>query len=218
MTPWQRRLRLGFGIFVVALATLLGVSLCKSRRTAVVAPLPTKADPTAIVESTSGGLVRALGARQDLTIEHYDKLEGYADGRTRITGGRFKILKRGCRVEELQREIRERLEPALAFYMIIAWRVLVLAMLGRDCPEMLCDVVFATEEWRAVYLVTQRQPPPEEPPSLDTMVRMVAGLGGFLNRTADGFPGPQVLWIGLQRAADFVLALDAQRSIGTSCG
>ena len=126
----------------------------------------------------------------------------------------FRILKSGCRIEELQLEKLERLEPALALYMIIAWRVLFLTMLGRECPEMPCDVVFDTAEWQAVYLVTQRQPPPETPPSLDQMVRMVAGLGGFLNRKCDGFPGPQTLWIGLQRAADFVLALDAQRSIG----
>jgi len=71
---------------------------------------------------------------------------------------------------------------------------------------------------RCVYLVTQRKPPPSEPPSLDTMVRMVAGLGGFLNRKNDGFPGSKTLWIGLQRVPDFVLALKAQRSIGESCG
>jgi hypothetical protein len=33
----------------------------------------------------------------------------------------FKVLKSGCRVEQLQLETRERLEPALAFYLIIAW-------------------------------------------------------------------------------------------------
>ncbi|MCP4737060.1 MAG: IS4 family transposase, partial [Bosea sp.] len=38
----------------------------------------------------------------------------------------FKVLKSGCRIEQLQLETRERLEPALAFYMIIAWRVLYL--------------------------------------------------------------------------------------------
>jgi hypothetical protein len=130
----------------------------------------------------------------------------------------FKVLKSGCRVEQLQLETRERLEPALAFYMIIAWRVLYLTMLGRDCPQMPCDAVFADEEWKAVYLVTQRKPPPEQPPSLDTMVRMIATLGGFLNRKRDGFPGPKTLWIGLQRVPDFVLALEAQRSIGESCG
>jgi hypothetical protein len=130
----------------------------------------------------------------------------------------FKVLKSGCRVEQLQLETRERLEPALAFYMIIAWRVLYLTMLGRDCPEMPCDSVFAEEEWKAVYLVTQRKPPPAVPPSLDTMVRMVATLGGFLNRKGDGFPGSKTLWIGLQRIPDFVLALEAQRSIGESYG
>ena len=124
----------------------------------------------------------------------------------------FRILKSGCRVEELQLEKLERLEPALAFYMIIAWRVLFLTMLGRECPEMPCDVVFDHDEWRAVYLVSERKLPPDTPPSLDRMVRMVAALGGFLNRKGDGFPGPQTLWIGLQRTADFVLALDAHRS------
>ena len=130
----------------------------------------------------------------------------------------FKVLKSGCHIEELQLEKRERLEPALAFYMIIAWRVLYLTMLGRDCPEMPCDTVFADEEWKAVYLVTQRKPPPDQPPSLDTMVRMVASLGGFLNRKSDGFPGPKTLWIGLQRVPDFVLALEAQRSVGATYG
>ena len=52
-------------------------------------------------------------------------------------------------------------------------------------------------------------------PQLDTMVRMIAGLGGFLNRKSDGFPGPQTLWIGLQRAADFVMAMEAQRGLGS---
>lgn len=130
----------------------------------------------------------------------------------------FKILKSGCKIEQLQLEKRERLEPAIAFYMIIAWRVLLLTHLGRACPEMPCDGVFDEAEWKAVYLVTQRQAPPEKPPSLDSMVRMVASLGGFLNRKSDGFPGPQSLWIGLQRAADFVLALKAQRAVSGSYG
>jgi hypothetical protein len=125
----------------------------------------------------------------------------------------FRILKSGCRIEKLQLEKIERLEPALAFYMIVAWRVLFLTMLGRECPEMPCDVVFDTAEWQAVYIVTERRAPPDTPPSLDTMVRKVAGLGGFLNRKSDGFPGPQTLWIGIQRAADFVMAMDAQRGI-----
>ncbi|ESQ13414.1 MAG: hypothetical protein N838_33825, partial [Thiohalocapsa sp. PB-PSB1] len=55
----------------------------------------------------------------------------------------FKVLKSGCRIAALQLEKRERLEPALAFDMVIAWRVLHLSMLGRECPEMPCNRVFS---------------------------------------------------------------------------
>jgi hypothetical protein len=40
--------------------------------------------------------------------------------------------------------------------MIVAWRVRFLTLLGRECPEMPCDVVFEQAEWQAVYLVTER--------------------------------------------------------------
>ena len=89
-------------------------------------------------------------------------------------------------------------------------------MLGRACPELPCNVVFADDEWQAVYIVAKRQPPPEAPPTVDEMVRLVAGFGGFLNRKSDGFPGPQTLWIGLQRIRDFVLAMEAQRAVHRS--
>jgi len=131
----------------------------------------------------------------------------------------FRILKSGCKVEEMQLEKLERLEPALAFYMIIAWRVLYLTMLGRECPELPCNLVFADEEWQAIYLVAKRRPPPDVPPSLDTMVRMVAGFGGFLNRKGDGFPGPQTIWIGLQRGRDFAQGIAVARATeASSCG
>ena len=77
------------------------------------------------------------------------------------------------------------LHPTLAVTpdrLCLAWRVLFLTMLGRECPEIPCDVVFDEAEWQAVYLVTQRQPPPDTPPSLDRMVRMIVRLGGFLDR------------------------------------
>jgi hypothetical protein len=124
----------------------------------------------------------------------------------------FKILKSGCKVEELQLRTLDRLEPALALYLIIAWRILYLTRLGRTCPELPCDAVFADEEWHAAYIVTHRQPPPETPPSLNEMIGMIAAFGGFLNRKGDGFPGSESLWIGLTRCHDFVIALQAQRA------
>ncbi len=121
----------------------------------------------------------------------------------------FRVLKGGCRVEELQLETTERLEACVALYMIVAWRVLYVLMLGRKCPEMRCDVVLEEAEWKAVYQIVTHRQSPTKPPTLGEMVEMIAELGGYLGRKHDGPPGPKVLWIGLQRARDFAAAWDA---------
>ncbi len=120
----------------------------------------------------------------------------------------FRVLKGGCAVEELQFETTERFVNCLAVYQVVAWRVLFTLRLGRECPEMPCDAVFTEAEWRAVYQVMKRQPAAAVP-SLGEMVRWVAQLGGYLGRKGDGPPGPQTLWIGLQRTRDFALAWSA---------
>jgi len=43
----------------------------------------------------------------------------------------FRILKSGCQVESLQLATRERLERALAVYLVVAWRILHLVTRGR---------------------------------------------------------------------------------------
>jgi hypothetical protein len=121
----------------------------------------------------------------------------------------FRIYKAGCRVEEIQLESEDRLLPCLALYLIVAWRVHWLTMLGRTCPELSCDAVFAEEEWRSVWAVALREPAPAAAPPLEVMIRLVASLGGHLGRKHDGPPGAQVLWIGLQRMRDFALAWQA---------
>jgi hypothetical protein len=124
----------------------------------------------------------------------------------------FHILKNGCKVEQLQLQSRERIEVALALYLIVAWRVLYLTRLGRTVPDLSCEVAFSRPEWQAVYLVSQRRAPPSEPPRLQEILSLVAGLGGYLARKGDGPPGPKTIWIGLQRVRDFVIALEAQEA------
>jgi hypothetical protein len=118
----------------------------------------------------------------------------------------FRIYKSGCRIEDIQLESADRLLPCLALYLIVAWRVHWLTMLGRTCPDLACDVVFAEEEWRSVWTIVRREPAPASAPPLNEMIRLVARLGGHLGRKQDGPPGAQVLWIGIQRMRDFALA------------
>jgi hypothetical protein len=118
----------------------------------------------------------------------------------------FRVLKSGCAVEELQFEHADRLEVCLAMYLIVAWRVLYVLMLGRACPRLSCAAVFSEAEWKSAYVIGRKQPVPATPPLLGEMVRWIAELGGYLGRKGDGPPGPQTMWIGLQRTRDFAIA------------
>jgi hypothetical protein len=114
----------------------------------------------------------------------------------------FRIFKTGCRVEGLQLSTLERLQPALALYLIIAWRIQYLTLLGWATPDLPGEAVLDPAEWPAVYVAIHRRPPPVTPPPLPVMLRWSAQLGGHLGRKQDGQPGPKALWIGLQRARD----------------
>jgi len=55
--------------------------------------------------------------------------------------------------------------------------------------------------------VTQREPVPAVPPKLGVMVRLVAQLGGYVNRpNRTDPPGPQTVWLGLERMHDLAWA------------
>ncbi|MCI0653488.1 MAG: hypothetical protein L0Y39_03290 [Methylococcaceae bacterium] len=79
--------------------------------------------------------------------------------------------------------------------------------------------MWAEAEWKAVYIVSKQQSPPDTPPVLNEMIGMIAAFGGFLSRAPDGLPGPQTIWIGLQRTKNFDLAIESFHNTWQSgCG
>ena len=120
----------------------------------------------------------------------------------------FRVLKSGCRVEERRFEDVERLLPCLAVYLIVAWRTFMLSRIGREHPKLSCKAFFAPEEWRSVWMITQGKARPRQPPPLQEMIGLIAQLGGYVRRGLKPQlpPGPQTLWLGLQRMRDLALA------------
>lgn len=114
----------------------------------------------------------------------------------------FRTLKSSCRVEERQFETIDRALNSLAVYMIVAWRALMVCRISREYPDLSCEAIFEPEEWKSVYYVVHKQPPPDEAPTLKAMTRMLGQLGGYIDRVREDEPGPQTVAIGLQRAHD----------------
>jgi hypothetical protein len=115
----------------------------------------------------------------------------------------FRVLKEGCRVEHLQLADIDRLQNALALYLVIAWRINRLMRLGRCLPDLPADQVFETDEWRGAFILNKK-PVPKTVPSLNTVLRLIAQRGGFLARRHDGQPGTKTIRLGLQELAVFV--------------
>ena len=127
----------------------------------------------------------------------------------------FLVLKEGCRVERLQLGNKDRLETALALYMVIAWRINRLMRLGRKLPDLEAGLLFESDEWRAAFILNKK-PIPKTMPTLNQVIRLIAQRGGFLGRKGDGEPGVKTIWLGLQEIAIFVEGARYARQMGAA--
>lgn len=148
--------------------------------------------------------------------EAYEKIQWYAcRWQVEIF---FKVLKSGCTIEKLQLT-EKNFSACLSFYMIIAWRILYVVIMGRHCPDISCECVFSKEEWQTTYIVVHRKKPPEIPPTLNEMTRMVASLGGYINKKSNPEPGVKTMWIGLRNMQEHLKAKEAFEAVyGPTCG
>jgi hypothetical protein len=106
-----------------------------------------------------------------------------------------RVLKTGCRVERLGFETGERLKRAVAINLVIAWRIMVMTLLGRESPELPAEVLFSDLDIR-VLKAFARQRKLEGPSTVGLAVGLVARLGGYLARGNDPPPGHEVMWRG----------------------
>lgn len=113
----------------------------------------------------------------------------------------FRTLKSGCRIEHRRFETIDRVLNCLAFFSVVAWRLMYLCHLGRTCPELPCELMFEPSEWKSVYAVLGKEIPQDRCPTLNELIRAIARLGGFMDRPKN-HPGTQTLWVGLRRCDD----------------
>jgi hypothetical protein len=118
-----------------------------------------------------------------------------------------RTLKSGCKIERRQATTAETLKAALAIDAVAACRVMALVKLGRETPDLPGSILFEEDEWKGLHCYVNRtRTPPTQPPSLRTMLRWIAGLGGFLGRKCDRDPGTETTWRGLEHLATIATA------------
>ena len=68
-----------------------------------------------------------------------------------------RVLKSGCKVEELANKTAERLKRALAINQVIAWRIMLMTLLGRETPELPAEVLFSDLEVKVLSAYAKKK-------------------------------------------------------------
>jgi hypothetical protein len=130
-----------------------------------------------------------------------------------------RVLKSGCTVEKCRLETAERLRRYVTIFSIIAVRLMHVAYLARDLPDIPATEVFSWKKIEALHIRLNKEllPPEAKVPTLREVVRMIGSLGGHLGRKCDGEPGLMVVWRGWMRLFEDVVMLDAHRQALADC-
>ena len=68
-----------------------------------------------------------------------------------------RVLKSGCNAEELTNRTAERLKRAVAIKLVIAWRIMLMTLLGRDTPELPAEVMFSDLEIKVLNAYSKKK-------------------------------------------------------------
>jgi len=143
----------------------------------------------------------------DLPISTADQVQAIVDHyRARwLIEEFFKAVKTGCAYEQRQLESYHALDNALATFLPIAWRLLVLRTMARAEPDLPATLALTSGQIAILRAVGRTKLPLR--PTLRNALLAVAALGGHLKN--NGEPGWQVLWRGMRQLLAMELAWNA---------
>ncbi len=119
------------------------------------------------------------------------------------------ILKSGAKIEDLQLKRAGSLQKAIGVYSIAAFRIMRLVYQARHGPQLSCDTVLTTAQWKTLYLlIHKKKEMPLQVPTLHQAVMWIGKLGGHLGRKSDGPPGLKTVWRGYQHLCNAASAYE----------
>lgn len=115
-----------------------------------------------------------------------------------------KVLKSGCKAEEVKLRTAQRLTNLIALFCILAWRVFWTTMINRLVPDAPPSLVLDEIE-RALLDHAVSDIARFGDRTLASYLTKIARLGGYLARAHDPPPGNMVMWRGMTRLTDIRL-------------
>jgi hypothetical protein len=107
-----------------------------------------------------------------------------------------KAWKSGCGVEERRMQSADNLERVATILAFVAVRILQMNEAAAATPEASCETLLAEEEWKCLWLSTEKSKPPQKAPSTLWARNAIARLGGWLDTKRTGRVGWSTFWKG----------------------
>lgn len=118
----------------------------------------------------------------------------------------FKILKSGCKAEELKLRESERISKMILVYCILSWRVFWITMMNREIESAPASIALSDEEIKILdHLFPQSDNRRRK--ILSEYTLKIAKLGGYLARSSDPPPGNMVIWRGLKKLSEISIGV-----------
>jgi hypothetical protein len=74
-----------------------------------------------------------------------------------------RVLKSGCGIEGMQHKSAERLKRAIAINLVIGWRLMLMTLLGRTCPDLPSELLFSDIEIEVLAAYAKKKDSPRPP-------------------------------------------------------
>jgi hypothetical protein len=110
-----------------------------------------------------------------------------------------KAWKSGCGGEALRMPYADNLQRMLQILAFVAVYLLQLRDAAQDDPELSCEALLTTAEWRLLWLSTSKKRLPTKPPNVLWAFRAMGRLGGWFDTKKTGRIGWKALWQGYSR-------------------
>lgn len=68
-----------------------------------------------------------------------------------------RVLKSGCGVEKLLHKTAQRLKRAVAINAVVAWRIMLMTLLGREMPTLSAEIMFSDLEMKVLNTYAQKK-------------------------------------------------------------
>ncbi len=68
-----------------------------------------------------------------------------------------RVLKSGCRIEDMAYKTADRLRRGIAINLVIAWRIMLMTLLGREAPTLPAEVLFSDLEIKVLNAYAKKK-------------------------------------------------------------